>query len=174
MFCGQCGTEIKENDGFCTVCGREAVARKVKVEEKQQPKQSVNNWSDLYKSAKKLPKKKPRKKATVKKEEEETLVEYEKDYLKRLNKKPRKKATDYAVDEMKQARRKKILKAHPDRGGSDEELKKVLEESKKHVSSSALPQSSFSPSKATSFLIKFGIFTAFGFLFGFLMYASGW
>jgi len=30
------------------------------------------------------------------------------------------------------------------------------------------------PSKAMSFLVKLGIFTACGVLFGFLMYASGW
>ena len=66
MFCGQCGTEIKVNDGFCTVCGREVVARKVEVE------------------------KKPRKKV-VKKEKEQKLTEYEEDYLKRLEK-PRKRA----------------------------------------------------------------------------------
>ena len=65
MFCGQCGTEIKVNDGFCTVCGREVVARKAEVE------------------------KKPRKKV-VKKEKEQKLTEYEEDYLKRLEK-PRKR-----------------------------------------------------------------------------------
>ena len=65
MFCGQCGTEIKENDGFCTVCGREAATRKAVVE------------------------KKPRKKV-VKKQKVEKLAEYEEDYLKRLEK-PRKR-----------------------------------------------------------------------------------
>ena len=65
MFCGQCGTEIKVNDGFCTVCGREAAARKAVVE------------------------KKPRKKV-VKKQKVEKLAEYEEDYLKRLEK-PRKR-----------------------------------------------------------------------------------
>jgi len=29
---------------------------------------------------------------------------------------------------MKKARRERILKSHPDRGGSEEELKKVLDE----------------------------------------------
>ena len=90
MFCGQCGTEIKKNDNFCTVCGR-VVKRKVEVEEKQQPEQSVNNWTDLYNSAKPS-KKKPQKKVVAKNEKEEKLSEYEKDYLKRLKKKPRKKA----------------------------------------------------------------------------------
>ena len=90
MFCGQCGTEIKKNDSFCTVCGR-AVKRKVEVEKKQSPEQSVNNWTDLYQSTKKSSKKKSRKKV-LKKQKEQNLAEYEKDYLKRLKKKPRKKA----------------------------------------------------------------------------------
>ncbi len=60
-FCGQCGTEIAEKDGFCTNCGRKAAAKK-----EQQTEQSVNNWTDLYQSTKKLSKKKPRKKAAKK------------------------------------------------------------------------------------------------------------
>ena len=35
---------------------------------------------------------------------------------------------DHTVDDTKKARRKKILKAHPDKGGSEEELKKILDE----------------------------------------------
>ena len=35
---------------------------------------------------------------------------------------------DYTSEDMKKARREKILKAHPDRGGSEEELKRVLDE----------------------------------------------
>ena len=35
---------------------------------------------------------------------------------------------DYTSEDMKNARRERILKAHPDRGGSEEELKKVLDE----------------------------------------------
>jgi len=53
-FCGQCGTEIAEKDGFCTNCGRKAAAKK-----EQQTEQSVNNWTDLYQSTKKLSKKFP-------------------------------------------------------------------------------------------------------------------
>ena len=90
-FCGQCGTEIAEKDGFCTNCGRKAAAKK-----EQQTEQSINNWTDLYQSTKKLSKKKPRKKV-AKKEKEEKLTEYEKDYLKRLKKKPRKKAVKKEV-----------------------------------------------------------------------------
>jgi len=86
MFCGQCGTKIAEKDSFCTVCGR-----KVAVKKEQPTEQSVNNWTDLYQSAKEASKKKPRKKV-VKKEKEEKLAEYEKGYLKRLKKRPRKKA----------------------------------------------------------------------------------
>ena len=94
-FCGQCGTEIAEKDGFCTNCGRKAAAKK-----EQQTEQSVNNWPDLYQSTKKLSKKKPRKKV-AKKEKEEKLTEYEKGYLKRLKKKPRKKAVKKEVIEGK-------------------------------------------------------------------------
>ena len=86
MFCGKCGTEIKENDGYCVKCGNKAVKKK------EQTEQSVNNWTDLYQSAKKSSKKKPQKKVVAKNEKEEKLAEYEKDYLKRLKKKPRKKA----------------------------------------------------------------------------------
>ena len=95
MFCGQCGKEIAENDSFCTVCGRKVVARKKHLIEAKiidvEHVQSVNNWTDLYQSAKEASKKRPRKKV-VKKEKEEKLGEYEKDYLKRLKKKPRKRA----------------------------------------------------------------------------------
>ena len=70
MFCGQCGTKIAEKDSFCTVCGR-----KVAVKKEQPTEQSVNNWTDLYQSAKEASKKKPRKKV-VKKEKEEKLEKY--------------------------------------------------------------------------------------------------
>ena len=36
--------------------------------------------------------------------------------------------TDYKSEDVKNARRKKILDNHPDRGGSEEELKKILDE----------------------------------------------
>ena len=83
MFCGKCGTEIKENDSYCVKCGNRAAKKK------EQTEQSVNNWTDLYQSAKKSSKKKPQKKVVAKNEKEEKLSEYEKDYLKRLKKKPR-------------------------------------------------------------------------------------
>ena len=35
---------------------------------------------------------------------------------------------DYTSADIKKARRERILKSHPDRGGSEEELKKVLDE----------------------------------------------
>ena len=69
MFCGQCGTEIAGNDSFCIICGRKVAGKK-----KQQIEQSVNNWTDLYQSAKEASKKKPRKKV-AKKEKEEKLTE---------------------------------------------------------------------------------------------------
>ena len=94
-FCGQCGKEIAEKDSFCTVCGRKVAARKKHLIEAKiidvEHVQSVNNWTDLYQSAKEASKKRPQKKV-VKKEKEEKLGEYEKDYLKRLKKKPRKRA----------------------------------------------------------------------------------
>ena len=93
-FCGQCGTEIAEKDGFCTACGRKVARKKHLIEAKiidVEHVQSVNNWTDLYQSAKEASKKRPQKKV-VKKEKEEKLGEYEKDYLKRLKKKPRKRA----------------------------------------------------------------------------------
>ena len=138
MFCGQCGTEIKKNDNFCTVCGR-VVKRKVEVEEKQQPEQSVNNWTDLYNSAK--PSKKKSRKKVLKKQKEQNLAEYEKDYLKRLKKKPRKKAA---------------------------KKQKEVEEEKpqKIVSSPVLPSTSFSfsGSRLPTFLIA-------GFVLGFITFA---
>ena len=143
MFCGQCGTEIKKNDNFCTVCGK-VVKRKVEVEKKQQPEQSVNNWTDLYNSAKKPLKKKSRKKV-VKKEKEQKLAEYEKDYLKRLKKKSRKKVVEKEVW-----------------------LGKIVDvkEPQKHMSSQISPQSSFSFSGSSlpTFLIA-------GFVIGFIMFA---
>ena len=138
-FCGQCGTEIAEKDGFCTNCGRKAAAKK-----EQQTEQSVNNWTDLYQSTKKLSKKKPRKKV-VKKEKEEKLTEYEKDYLKRLKKKPRKKAVKKEVIE-----------------GKIIDIKKP----QKQVSSLVLPSTSFSfsGSRLPTFLIA-------GFVLGFITFA---
>jgi len=138
-FCGQCGTKIAEKDGFCTNCGRKAAAKK-----EQQTEQSVNTWTDLYQSTKKLSKKKPRKKV-AKKEKEEKLTEYEKDYLKRLKKKPRKKAVKKEVIE-----------------GKIIDIKKP----QKQVSSLVLPSTSFSfsGSRLPTFLIA-------GFVLGFIMFA---
>ncbi len=138
-FCGQCGTEIAEKDGFCTNCGRKAAAKK-----EQQTEQSVNNWTDLYQSTKKLSKKKPRKKV-AKKEKEEKLTEYEKDYLKRLKKKPRKKAVKKEVIE-----------------GKIIDIKKPQNQ----VSSLVLPSTSFSfsGSRLPTFLIA-------GFVLGFITFA---
>ena len=139
-FCGQCGTEIAEKDGFCTNCGRKASVKKG-----QQTEQSVNNWTDLYQSAKKLSKKKPQKKVVAKKEKEEKLTEYEKGYLKRLKKKPRKKAVKKEVIE-----------------GKIIDIKKP----QKQVSSLVLPSTSFSfsGSRLPTFLIA-------GFVLGFITFA---
>ena len=139
-FCGQCGTEIAEKDGFCTNCGM-----KVAAKNEQQTEQSVNNWTDLYLSAKKLSKKKPQKKVVAKKEKEEKLTEYEKGYLKRLKKKPRKKAVKKEVIE-----------------GKIIDIKKP----QKQVSSLVLPSTSFSfsGSRLPTFLIA-------GFVLGFITFA---
>ena len=137
MFCGKCGTEIKEDDGYCVKCGNKAVKKK------EQSEQSVNNWTDLYQSAKKSSKKKPQKKVVAKNEKEEKLAEYEKDYLKRLKKKPRKKAVSKEVWLAK--------------------IVDVKEPSK--ISSPPSPQPSFSFSgRLPTFLIA-------GFVIGFIMFA---
>ena len=135
MFCGKCGTEIKENDSYCAKCENKAVKKK---------EQSVNNWTDLYQSAKKSSKKKPQKKVVAKNEKEEKLAEYEKDYLKRLKKKPRKKAVSKEVW-----------------------LGKIVDVKEPSKSSSPpSPQSSFSFSGSSlpTFLIA-------GFVIGFIMFA---
>ena len=135
MFCGKCGTEIKEDDGYCVKCGNKAVKKK------EQTEQSVNNWTDLYQSAKKSSKKKPQKKVVAKNEKEEKLAEYEKDYLKRLKKKPRKKAV-----------KKEVW------------LGKIVD-IKEPPKSSSPPQPSFSFSgRLPTFLIA-------GFVMGFIMFA---
>ena len=66
-FCGQCGTEIAEKDGFCTNCGRKAAAKK-----EQQTEQSVNNWTDLYQSTKKTFKEKGTKESIKKRKRRKT------------------------------------------------------------------------------------------------------
>ena len=135
MFCGKCGTEIKEDDGYCVKCGNKA------VEKKERTEQSVNNWTDLYQSAKKSSKKKPQKKVVAKNEKEEKLAEYEKDYLKRLKKKPRKKAVSKEVW-----------------------LGKIVDVKAPSKSSSPPSSFSFSGSNLPTFLIA-------GFVIGFIMFA---
>ena len=139
-FCGQCGTEIAAKDGFCTNCGRKAATNP-----KKQTEHSVNNWTDLYQSTKKLSKKKSQKKVVEKNEKEEKLAEYEKDYLKRIKKKPRKKAVKKEVIE-----------------GKIIDIKKP----QKQVYSPVLPSTSFSfaGSRLPTFLIA-------GFILGFITFA---
>ena len=141
MFCGKCGTEIKEDDGYCVKCGNKAVKKK---EQTEQSEQSVNNWTDLYQSAKKSSKKKPQKKVVAKNEKEEKLAEYEKDYLKKLKKKPRKKAVS------KEVWLGKIVD--------------VKEPSKSSSPPSLQSSFSFSGSSLPTFLIA-------GFVIGFIMFA---
>jgi len=145
MFCGQCGIEIAEQDSFCTSCGRKATTKKVIPKKEQQLDHSVNNWTDLYQSTKKLLKKNPRKNVVTKNEKEEKLVEYEKVYLKRLKKKPQKKAVKKEVIE-----------------GKIIDIKKP----QKQVSSLVLPSTSFSfsGSRLPTFLIA-------GFVLGFITFA---
>ena len=69
MFCGKCGTEIKEDDGYCVKCGNKAVKKK---EQTEQSEQSVNNWTDLYQSAKKSSKKTTKESCSKKRERRKT------------------------------------------------------------------------------------------------------
>ncbi len=138
MFCGKCGTKIKEDDDYCVKCGNKAVEKKERTE---QTEQSVNNWTDLYQSAKKSSKKKPQKKVVAKNEKEEKLSEYEKDYLKRLKKKPRKKAV-----------KKEVW------------LGKIVDIKEP-------PKSSSSPQPSFSFSGRLPTFLIAGFVMGFVMFA---
>ena len=70
-FCGQCGTEIAEKDGFCTACGRKVARKKHLIEAKiidVEHVKSVNNWSDIYQSVEKFSKEKQEKKRLAKEE----------------------------------------------------------------------------------------------------------
>ena len=82
-FCGQCGTEIAEKDGFCTACGRKVARKKHLIEAKiidVEHVQSVNNWSDIYQSVEKFSKEKQEKKRLAKEEKEkERLAKKEKE-----------------------------------------------------------------------------------------------
>ena len=72
-FCGQCGTEIAEKDGFCTACGRKVARKKHLIEAKiidVEHVKSVNNWSDIYQSVEKFSKEKQEKKILAKEEKE--------------------------------------------------------------------------------------------------------
>ena len=101
MFCGQCGTEIAEQDSFCTSCGRKATTKKVIPKKEHQPDHSVNNWHDIYQSIGKYSKENQEKKrlakvdkeklekkriAKMKRQEKKRLVQEEKE-KKRLEKK---------------------------------------------------------------------------------------
>ena len=134
---------------FCTVCGRKSVKKK------QQTEQSVNNWTELYQSAKELTKTKPRKKVVAKKEKEETLAEYEKDYVKRLKKKPRKKEK-VDRDTLEAWQRTQDIYGYS----------KQKPKPQKKVSSPVLPQSSFSFSGR-----RLPIFLIAGFVIGVIMFA---
>ena len=76
MFCGQCGTEIAEQDSFCTSCGRKATTKKVIPKKEQQPEPlvfdtcSVNNWHDIYQSIGKYSKENQEKKRLAKEDKE--------------------------------------------------------------------------------------------------------
>ena len=75
MFCGHCGTEIAEQDGFCTGCGRKTTTKKVISKKEQQPEHSVNNWTELYQSMGKYSKEKQEKKRLAKEEREKKRLE---------------------------------------------------------------------------------------------------
>ena len=70
MFCGQCGTEIAEQDGFCTGCGSKTTTKKVISKKEQQSEHSVNNWHDISQSIGKYSKENQEKKRLEKEERE--------------------------------------------------------------------------------------------------------
>ena len=70
MFCGQCGTEIAEQDSFCTSCGRKATTKKVIPKKEPQLEHSVNNWHGIYQSIGKYSKENQEKKRLAKEDKE--------------------------------------------------------------------------------------------------------
>jgi len=111
MFCGQCGTEIAEQDSFCTSCGRKATTKKVIPKKEHQPDHSVNNWHDIYQSIGKYSKENQEKKrlakedkeklekkriAKMKRQEKKRLVQEEKE-KKRLEKKEKEEKLEKSI-----------------------------------------------------------------------------
>ena len=117
MFCGQCGTELAEQDSFCTSCGRKATTKKVIPKKEQQPEPlvfdtcSVNNWHDIYQSIGKYSKENQEKKrlakedkeklekkriAKMKRQEKKRLVQEEKE-KKRLEKKEKEEKLEKSI-----------------------------------------------------------------------------
>jgi len=145
MFCGQCGTEIAEQDGFCTGCGRKTTTKKVISKKEQQPEHSVNNWTELYQSMGKYSKEKQEKKRLAKEEREN------------LEKK--------RIAKMKRQEKKRLVQKEKEKKRLEKKDKK--ENLEKSVASPILPQQStfsFSGSRLPTFLIA-------GFVLGFITFA---
>ena len=145
MFCGQCGTEIAEKDGFCTNCGSKVATKKVAAKKEQQTEQSVNNWHGIYQSVEKFSKEKQEKKILAKEEKE--------------------KQEKKIIAKEKIQEKKRLVKEEKEK----ERLAKKEKEEKpeKYVATPVLPQSntfSFSGSKLPTFLIA-------GFVLGFITFA---
>ena len=117
MFCGLCGTELAEQDSFCTSCGRKVTTKKVIPKKEQQPEPlvfdtcSVNNWHDIYQSIGKYSKENQEKKrlakedkeklekkriAKMKRQEKKRLVQEEKE-KKRLEKKEKEEKLEKSI-----------------------------------------------------------------------------
>ena len=159
-FCGQCGTEIAEKDGFCTACGTK-VARKRKkyfvafskhlIKAKiidVEHVQSVNNWSDIYQSVEKFSKEKQEKKRLAKEEKE-------KQEKKIIAKEKRQEKKRLAKEEKEKQEEKRIPK------------KEKEEKLEKYVVSPVVPQQStfsFSGNRLPTMIIA-------GFVLGFITFA---
>ena len=144
-FCGQCGTEIAEQDGFCTGCGRKATTKKVISKKEQQPEDSVNNWHDIYQSMGKYSQGKQEKK--------------------RLAKEEREKLEKKRIAKMKRQEKQSLVQKEKEKKRLEKKDKK--ENLEKSVASPILPQQStfsFSGSRLPTFLIA-------GFVLGFIMFA---
>ena len=145
MFCGQCGTEIAEQDGFCTGCGRKTTPKKVVSKKEQQPEHYVNNWTELYQSMGKYSKEKQEKK--------------------RLAKEEREKLEKKRIAKMKRQEKKRLVQKEKEKKRLEKKDKK--ENLEKSVASPILPQQStfsFSGSRLPTFLIA-------GFVLGFITFA---
>ena len=130
MFCSNCGTSIKENDGFCTVCRWKVPAKEVIVEKKQktEPDHSVESvdgnffWS-----------------FQGRKEREVTVAKYEKEYLKRLDNQKKENSKEQT-----------IKKAEEEEAGKEEPKKEEMSAFCDNCGKSLRPTAKFCGSCGTS------------------------